>query len=144
MIGCQLVYDPRLATRSEKKRQRKLRIKDTSVELYSSFCEIVGSVAEECTRPATCLKKGKNNLAILTEFGQSIYGCSRISTRPYTTKQLNHRSSTQKFTASFDGSSAEKEWSVSKGGRRYKDSDVSRRLLFSKIDDYIKRAQETY
>lgn len=143
MIGCQLVYDPRLATRSEKKRQRKLRAKDTSVQLYSKSRGSVGCVAEECTRPATCLKKGRKNLAISTEFGQSIYGCSRISTRPYTTKQLNHRSSTQKFTTSFDGSSAEKEWSISKGRRRYENSDVSRRLLFSKVDDYIKRAQDT-
>jgi len=35
MIGCQLVYDPRLASKDEKKGQKKLKSKGTSIELYS-------------------------------------------------------------------------------------------------------------
>ena len=100
------------------------------------FLVIVGSIAEDISRSSTRFWR-RNKLAISTELRKT--RCSRASTRPYTTKHMNRRNSAKKLTASFNDSNGN---STNKDKSRYE--DISRKLLFSKIDDYIKRSHKTY
>jgi len=104
---------------------------------------MVSSTVKIETLPVNSLKSirlrtrvNKNIMMSINSSLQTIYGCSRNSTDPYTSKQSKEFSvrlrnsvhKTYKSTSSMRVSQEENDSCI-----------IARKLLFSKIDDYIKK-----
>ena len=136
-----MVYEPRYAKGSNIRNKERSKVNESSVDAYGITYKNLGLMDPKkihISRPGTSLKNWRKQ-SVARSFDESlknIYGCSRTASRPYTSNKDRSsfaRNSCKRYSASYHNLSASQDKGL------YENNEKSRRLLFSKIDNYIRK-----
>ena len=155
MIGQQVLYDPRMVSKSEAKSNTQFGIRDCGVKMYGMFIMKIGEstrlriTTQASKRPNTSTKLWSRNFyKVKANTEQNIYGCSKrlskTTTNFYTTKKTSitrntcSRNSWKMSIVTLDMlKNSDRLTPIENKGKQYNSAGKS---LFDRVDNYIKKS----